>query len=142
MFLLTIASDKMIGVSNPRGFTLLEVMISVSILALIFVSLFRMQSGTIGLASAAKFDVISPLLAKKLLVKIDQDLSNWSGDKGDFGEQFPGIEWACSIMDSPLENVDFISRDNQDNLKKIEIEITGLSGQRSYKIITWRFAVE
>lgn len=134
MFILKTAYNK--------GFTLLEVMISVAIIALIFTSLFRMQSSTIGLAMAGKFNSIAPILAKQLLVKIEQDVANWSESEGDFGESFPGLGWTCEILDSSFEELDFISEENQNALKKIEIKITDSSGQRSYKISTWRFAGE
>ena len=134
MFILKTAYNK--------GFTLLEVMISVAIIALIFTSLFRMQSSTIELATAGKFNSIAPILARQLLVEIEQDLANWSEYEGDFGENFPGITWTCEILDSSFEELDFISEENQNSLKKIDIEITGSSGQRFYKISTWRFVLE
>ncbi len=141
-FLKTSASKNILtAAGNNKGFTLLEVMISVSIIALIFVSLFRMQAGTIELASASKFDTIAPLLAASLLVKVEQDIVNWSEYKGDFGENFPKIEWTCEILDSSFVELDFISEENQENFKKIQIEIKDVSKQRSYKISTWRFAI-
>jgi prepilin-type N-terminal cleavage/methylation domain-containing protein len=137
MFILKTAYNK--------GFTLLEVMISVAIIALIFTSLFRMQSSTIELASAGKFNSIAPILAKRLLVEIEQDVVNWSESEGDFGENFPGITWTCEILDSSFGELDFISEENQKSLKKIDIKIigsTGSSGHRSYEISTWRVARE
>ncbi len=123
-----------------KGFTLLEVMISVAIIALIFTSLFRMQSSTIELATAGKFNSIAPILAGQLLVEIEQDVLNWSESEGDFGENFPGITWTCEIFDSFFEELDFISEENQASLKKIDIKIRGSSGQGPYKITTWRLA--
>jgi general secretion pathway protein I len=133
MFTLKIAS---------KGFTLLEVMISVSIIAIIFVSLFRMQFGTIGLATAGKFNSIAPMLTNQLLTQIESDISGWSEVKGDFGEDFPGVEWTCEIFDSAFGQLDFISEENQGKFKKIKIEITGASGSRSYKVNTWRVSDE
>jgi len=117
-------------------------MISVSIIALIFISLFRMQSSIIRLAAADKFDTVSPILAGRLLAEIEQDISNWSQFKGDFGENFPGVEWTCSIMDFPVDNLDFINAESQPHFKKIEVEIKKSSGVRSYKVHTWRFVIE
>ena len=125
-----------------KGFTLLEVMISIVIIALIFTSLFRMQASTIELAAVGKFNSIAPILAKQLLIEIEQDVANWSESEGDFGENFPGFGWTCEIVDSSLEELEFISEENQSSLKKIDIKIKGLSGQRSYAITTWRFAGE
>lgn len=123
---------------NNNGFTLLEIMISVSIIALIFVSLFRMQASTIELATAGKFNTLSPILAKQLFGKIEQDLENWSEFKGNFGENLQGIEWTCEILDSSFGDLDFLKEEDLEKFKKIIIEITGQG--RSYKISTWRFA--
>lgn len=125
-----------------KGFTLLEVMISVSIIALVFTSFFKMQSGTIELATACKFDTIAPILAKQLFVKIEQDIAGWSKTEGGFGENFPGIRWTCKISNSSFQNLNFISEANKDHLKKIEMEITDSSRLRSYKINTWRYSIE
>ncbi|MBC2704554.1 prepilin-type N-terminal cleavage/methylation domain-containing protein [Desulfobacula sp.] len=142
MFTLKTASKYILRAGNSNGFTLLEVMISVSIIALVFVSLFRMQSSTIELAAAGKFNSIAPILANQVLVKIKGDIDGWSEPKGDFGDNFPGIEWTCKILDSSFEEIEFISEENRNAFKKIEIEITDPSGPRSYKINTWRFAGE
>jgi len=143
---LKTAIKYILGKDNNRGFTLLEVMISVSIIALIFVSVFRMQSSTIELATAGKFNSIAPVLAKQLLTKIEQDLADWSQVEGDFKDSFQGIKWTCKIMDSSLdsslEGLDFIKEESYNNLKKINIAIIDSSGLRSYKITTWRFLVE
>lgn len=136
------ASEHILGADYSKGFTLLEVMVSVSIIALIFLSLFKMQSGTIGLAAAGKFNSMAPILAKQLLVKIEQDIAGWSEHNGDFGENYPGIKWTCELSDSSFEDLDFISEDNQKKFKKIDIEITDTSGSRSYTIHTWRFVYE
>ncbi len=132
--------------SNHGGFTLLEVMISVSIIAFIFVSIFRMQSSTIDLALSGKFNSIAPMLARKLLNDASSDLANWSEFEGDFGEQFPGIQWRMEILESLFEIDDFINEDNQARFKKIQIEIikpsgfSGSLGKKIYKVTTWRFA--
>lgn len=142
MFTLKIASKTLLFIGNKKGFTLLEVMISVSIIALILTSLFKMQSGTIQLSTAGKFNNIAPKLAQQLIVRVEKDLANWSESEGNFGETFPGIKWTCEISDSLFEEIDFISEENYSRFKKIDIEIIDPSGQRSYKISTWRFLIE
>ncbi|MCP4670321.1 MAG: prepilin-type N-terminal cleavage/methylation domain-containing protein [Desulfobacula sp.] len=128
-----------------QGFTLLEVMISVSIIAFIFVSVFRMQSGTIDLAISGKFNGMAPMLAKNLLNDAGRDIDNWSEFEGDFGENFPGIQWRMDVSDSFFEMDDFIGEDNQARFKKIKIEIiksSGFSGTKIYTMTTWRLADE
>jgi len=142
MFILKTASKYILSIFKNKGFTLLEIMISVSIIALIFTSLFRMQSGTIGLAKAGKFNSIAPALARQLLVRMEQDLANWSESEGDFGENFPGIKWSCQISDALFDDIDFISEENYKRFKKIDIEIKMPSSQRSYTVTTWRFLID
>ena len=132
------------NLNNNRGFTLLEVMISVSIIAFIFISVFRMQSGTIELATAIKFNNIAPMLAQKLLNDIGSDPADWPEVEGDFGQDFPGFQWRMEISESLFET----------RFKKIQIKIIkfagfpgfsesiGTSGSKSYKITTWRIADE
>lgn len=142
MFPLKTAPKYILSSLNDKAFTLLEVMISISIIALVLTSLFRMQSSTIGLASAGKFNSIAPELARQLIVKIEHDLTNWSEFEGDFGETFPGFKWTCEISDAFFEGLNFISEENYKRFKKIDIEITALSQKKSYKVSTWRFVIE
>ena len=127
-------------VTACRGFTLLEVMISISIIAFIFVSVFRMQSSTINLALANKFNSIAPVLAEKLLNEVVRDLAKWSQFEGDFGEDFPGIQWRMEISHLEFDMDDFIDKENMAKFKKIQIEIFNLSGSNDYKVTTWRVA--
>ena len=132
------------NLNNNRGFTLLEVMISVSIIAFIFVSVFRMQSSTIELATASKFNSMAPILAQKLLNDMGSDPASWFESEGDFGEDFPGIQWRMEISESLIST----------EFRKIQIEIIkfagfsgsfesiGTSGSKSYKVTTWRVSDE
>jgi len=136
MYILKTACKNILCNRDRKGFTLLEVMISVSIISFVFVSLFRMQSSTIELAAAGKFNSIAPILANQLIGEIETDLAGWSEAQGDFKENFPGLNWTCDISDFSLSGIDSVSDENQSNLKKIQIEIIGPSG--SYKVSTWR----
>lgn len=129
-------------VYSTQGFTLLEVMISVAIIALVFVSLFRMQSGTISLAQTGQFNTIAPILAAQLIARIEADVQNWSQSDGDFGESHPGFTWTCDISDLSLDALDFIREESADSLKQIHIMINGPAEQSSYEVTTWRIALE
>ena len=77
---------------RTAGFTLLEVMIAVAILAIALTSLFGSQSASVALATETRFNTHAPLLARMQLAEI------LSGDEifsteGDFGEDFPGFLW-------------------------------------------------
>ena len=77
---------------RTAGFTLLEVMIAVAILAIALTSLFGSQSASVALATETRFNTHAPLLARMQLAE------TLSGDEifsteGDFGEDFPGFLW-------------------------------------------------
>jgi general secretion pathway protein I len=124
--------------SYNRGFTLLEVMISVSIIAVIFISLFRLQTQSISLAETGRFNTLAPILTGQLLVRIEKDISTWSEVQGDFGKDYPGFRWTCEIVDFPTRELDFIRKESKHHLKKITLSIVGSSGQAPLKIETWR----
>jgi len=138
LFLKRGGFDLRFAALERRGFTLLEVMISVSIIALVFVSLFRMQAGTIDLAATGKFNVTAPVLASQLLVDIERELPDPFQAQGEFGENYPGFSWTCEVSDPFITDAELLTEDNQNALKKIQIEITGPDGKQSYKIQTWR----
>lgn len=128
--------------ASNKGFTLLEVMISISIIALIFVSLFRMQTGSVALATAHKFNQLAPALANQLIVKISADPDGFSKDQGDFGDSFPGITWTCEVSDGDFDSLDYFSSENSERLKKINLEITNQADNRSFGLTCWRLILE
>lgn len=136
--LKTVYNLIQVPASDNSGFTLLEVMISVSIMAIIFISLFRMQSQSISLAETGQFNTLAPILAEQLLIRIEKDISDWSEVEGDFGKNYPEFKWTCEIVDFPLRELDFVGKESKQQLKKITISVLDSSGQPPLKIETWR----
>ncbi len=127
---------------SNKGFTLLEVMVAVSIISIVLISLFKMQYESIELATTTNFEFNAIILSKQLLADIEQDLINMSEMNGNFGPDYPGIEWSYKISKESTEEFNFDENNNQHNLTRIEIELQDQSGQKSYKTTTWRFAFE
>jgi general secretion pathway protein I len=142
MYTSKTAIKKMSVKSTCKGFTLLEVMISVSILAIVFLSLFNMQSGTIELATTGRFNTLAPMLARQLLADIEQDPSEWSEFEGHFGSAYPGIIWQCDISVISESGLDFISDETWKRLHKIKIKIIDSSEEISFDMETIRFSDE
>jgi len=87
--------------TGEKGFTLLEVMIAVAILAISLTSLFGSQSASVALVTESRFNVQAPLLAKKQLAElIAADEIYQAG--GDFGEEFPGFQWELVVEEAYL----------------------------------------
>lgn len=84
----------------PGGFTLLEVMIAVSIIAISFITLIGSQSQSVSIAGHTRFAVNAALLAQQKLTEIEAaDFESvFSGD-GDFGENYPGYRWSSEVAE-------------------------------------------
>ena len=129
------------GCQGQGGFTLIEVMVAMAIIATVMVALFRMQSGTISLAGVDDFQTTSRYLAAKAIAQIALSIND-PGDKGEFGQAFKGYAWRCEVTDVNA-NFSEIMPDLTDRigtLKKIDLTITKQQGNRSYHVETFRYA--
>ncbi len=81
------------------GFTLLEVMIAMAILAIALTSLFGSQSASVSLAAETRFNIQAPLLARMQLSKAQSEEEIFA-DSGDFGDEFPGFQWELQVEDA------------------------------------------
>ncbi len=137
---------------SDRGFSLLEMMVSIFILALVLISIFKMQSGTIRLSASGNFYSTSSHLARQKLTDLTRKLRENSFEdhaSGDFGENFSDYRWRCIIeipelyklqlhenMAVTVENM--MGEHLMKRFRKIELEILHVSGQ-TFQISTWRF---
>ena len=84
-----------------RGFTLLEVMISVAIIAIALTALLGSQSQSVSYANSAKFETMAALLAqKKMSEMVIQDPASLTSANGDFGDDYPGYTWEATVSKS------------------------------------------
>ena len=89
------------------GFTLLEVMVSLAIIAIVFVSVLRLQGQTISMNETTRFYAVAPFLAQQKMSEITADPSSFSGSQsGDFGEDAPGYGWNAKVDDFPITDPD------------------------------------
>ncbi|MBF0228427.1 MAG: prepilin-type N-terminal cleavage/methylation domain-containing protein [Desulfamplus sp.] len=133
-----------------KGFTLLEIMVSISILALVVVSVFKIQSAIIRLSIAGEFYSTASHLARQKLADIEQEIRDPSMVNeistkelsGDFGDDFPDYSWRCDINNLDLSNSEIpeevIKKGDLQKLKKIKIEIS-YKDEFSFNILSWRF---
>jgi general secretion pathway protein I len=119
---------------HSRGFTLLEVMIAVAILAIALVTLLGSQSQSVSFANSAKFETMAALLAQSKMSEITiQAADSLSSDSGDFGEDYPGYKWEATVSDVSYEGLDAIS----DYLKQIDLAVTW--GTLSYNLRLYHY---
>jgi len=119
--------------SGFRGFTLLEVMIAMAILATTLVVVFQSQSQSVSMAGRARFETTASLLAQVIMSEIEAaSPEKVISDKGDFGDDFPDYSWQVYVTEAELES-----------LKKIEVEIVNerMTSNNSFRLVLYRFAV-
>ncbi len=129
-------------------------MVSISIMALVFVSLFRMQSGSVNLVEAGRFYTNAPALAQEILGQIRPEknpsgmeetpgISKQASDH--FARQYPGMTWKCQVMDVAGDKKQDTEKSGEEpepilshaqGLKKIVVSIT--QAGRTYEITTFR----
>ena len=86
--------------ADAAGFTLLEVMIAVGIIAIALVTLLGAQSQSVSIAAAARFDTTAALLAQRKLTELTlQGYQRVSSGEGDFGEDFPDFRWQAEVRE-------------------------------------------
>lgn len=130
------------GLKKNTGFTLLEIMVSVAVMAIVFVSVFRMQSASIDLAAAGRFHTLAPMLAEKVLSQVEQSLSEGMETQGNFGQDYPGIQWEFELEDADFEGMAGINPDSEFRLKKISLKISRPDSSDLFSVETWRVVDE
>ena len=117
-----------------KGFTLLEIIVSISIIAVVLTAIYRMHFQTISTNQIARFHVIAPLLAQKRMALIERasfaDVANGSGD---FGDKFPGFTWSESINDVESEILGNVASD----VRKFDVTVS-FNNEMTYNIRTYR----
>jgi general secretion pathway protein I len=121
------------------GFTLLEVLIALAIMAIVLVSVYRMHSQTLTMTAASRFYTQAPMLAQSKLSQLEANASELiAGDSGDFGELFPGYSWKVSTEEVSSEILGEISRD----LKRIDLTVSLNENEYVYSVRTYLFVRE
>ncbi len=97
----------MVLIDQERGFTLLEVMIAVAVLAIALTSLFGSQSASVGLATESRFNIQAPLLARKQLAELVL-AEEFVSSEGDFEEDFAGFHWELQVEEVFFEESEIL----------------------------------
>lgn len=112
------------------GFTLLEVMIAVSIIAIAFVTLIGSQSQSVSIAGKTSFAVSAALLAQQKLTEIEAaDFEGVSSDGGDFGENYPGYRWKSEVADLSEDETGIAKSDGMLKMVDLIVTLGGDDGQ-------------
>ena len=115
---------------KKNGFTLMEVMIAMTILAIALVAVFQSQSQSVSMSADSRFMTTAALLAQSKMAEIEAGaaLGNRKED-GNFGSDYPQYTWHLEIGDTQLAH-----------FKKIEVTVTNsiLVNRGQYKLVLYK----
>jgi len=118
------------------GFTLLEIMVAISIIAIVLVSVYGMHSQTISMNYISRFQTTAPMLAKQVLTEIEsKQIDDLVDDSGDFGKEFSGYKWKVSVKEVESEALGEIAKD----LRQIEVTVSLNEDEDVYNIRLYKF---
>lgn len=119
---------------TEAGFTFLEVMVAFSIVALVLVGIYKLQSQSIALGVRARFNAIAPMLADlKATEIVDAPEGIQISDSGDFGENFPGYSWQTEVSDVDSEYLEETAK----RLKRIDVFVDAVDQGEAYHLSTY-----
>jgi general secretion pathway protein I len=122
----------------PHGFTLLEVMVALAILAITLTSIYRLHSQTMLMSARSRFYSQAPLLAQSKLTEIDREgIKNSEDGSGDFGQDYPNYAWSVHIEDFSFD----LFKENKQHLTRIEVTVTQ-NEQETFQIRAYRYFSE
>ena len=122
------------------GFTLLEVMVAISVIAIALTAVLGSQSQSMSIASEAKFNTTATLLAQLKMAEIDTGYSeDLSTDSGDFGEEFPNYRWELTVSEVMYP----VSEGDSESLEQLDLVILwGEDDLYRYRLRLYRFVPE
>ena len=115
---------------QDAGFTLLEVMVAMSILAIALVAVFQLQSQSISMSTSARFMTTASLLAQSKMADVEADTAlGLKSQKGDFAPDFPEYRWTVQVTDTKIPK-----------LKRIEVNVlhNALAEGNAYQLVFYK----
>ena len=118
------------------GFTLLEVMVSLSIIAIALLAVYGNYSQTIAMNTDQQFNTTAPLLAARVVADFEnRSLAELTDESGNFGPEFGGYEWSVVVESIESETLGQIAED----LHSINITVSFNNEEKVFQCKTVRF---
>lgn len=122
------------GTQRRSGFTLLEVLVAMSIISVVLIAVFRLYAQTISMNHQLAFNTQAPYLAQQKISQLmAMPAEEMGDDSGNFGDDFPGYSWVVSVEDMTLESLE------SQTLKQINIQVFIPDSGQTYNLRSYRF---
>ena len=121
---------------RQRGFTLIEIIVALAILAVALGALFQAFSGGLQATAVAGRQAAAVMLAQSLLDRIGQDIPLVAGEQTGVSED--GLRWSIAIAPSPL-----IARERRADSPLLPFDVlvtVAADGRRPVALTTLRLA--
>jgi len=106
--------------SAVSGFTLMEVLISMAVIAISLTAVYHLHSQTVSMTHRSEFYTVAPLLAHQKMVELQlKPGDELLDDAGDFGENHPDFSWQASVADVASE----LLTHTREDLKQVDVTI-------------------
>ena len=104
-------SDLGLRSSNKTsGFTLIEVLVAVAILAIAMVAILKANVQNLDALTKSRETTTASLLAASKLAEIEAaGVANWGESQGDFGEDYPEFTWQVETTSTEVEGLERIA---------------------------------
>ena len=117
--------------TSQQGFTLIEIMAAISIIAIVLVSVYKLHAQSVAMTSEVRFYATAPMLAQKKMAELEsKSKKDISDESGDFGDQFPNYSFNIVINDVESKELGNVA----ENLKRIDITISFNKDQYTYDL--------
>lgn len=110
-------------IPGPGGFTLLEVLVAIAILAISLTTIYGSQARSLVLASEAQFRITSSFLAGMKLAELESGTAGLVNDDGEFGDDYPGYSWKTTVEDAVFQDIKEFSGIETD-ARKVEVTVS------------------
>ena len=126
-----------LSLQDQSAFTLLEVLIAISIIGIALTTLFSSQSQSLSLAIESKFNTNASMLANLKLAEL-QSTEELFDDEGEFGEEFPGFQYKVEIKDIDTGESELLGK-LEETLQRVDLTVSlGDSDVYSYQVRLYR----
>ncbi len=118
------SNNKRLTAVREKGFTLLEVMIAVAVIAMSFTALLSAQSQSLSIAARSRFESAAALLARQKLAELElSGFDSLSSGSGDFEDDFAAYHWQTEVTELTEDEVGI--KGSGGMLKSVELTVSG-----------------